>query len=76
MANFKKFGREPFYRLGWLELQVTLAKLHFKFDLTLLNTEMDWHRDSKMHLLWKKPPLMIQISPASTYQANGATKDG
>lgn len=73
VADFKKFGCEPLYRLGWLELQTTLAKLHFKFDLTLLNTELDWHRDSEMHLLWKKPPLMIRISPASAQQAKSAT---
>ena len=49
--------------LAWMELDTVLAKLHWKYDLTLLNPEMDWQRDSKMHTLWKKPELMVKVSP-------------
>ena len=46
-----------------MELDTVLAKLHWKYNLTLLNPEMDWQRDSRMHTLWKKPELMVKVSP-------------
>ncbi|MCJ1258246.1 Cytochrome P450 monooxygenase orf11 [Lignoscripta atroalba] len=47
--------------LGWMELQLILAKMHFKYDMELLDESLDWHRDSMMHTLWKKPELKVQI---------------
>ena len=40
---------------------MTLAKLHFLYDLELIDRNIDWQRDSRMYLLWKKPPLMVVI---------------
>ncbi|PGG97502.1 hypothetical protein AJ79_09172 [Helicocarpus griseus UAMH5409] len=52
--------------LGWLELRTTLAKVLFKYDLHLLDQKIDWQRDSRMHLLWKKPKLMVKVSPRAS----------
>ncbi|KAJ5674729.1 benzoate 4-monooxygenase cytochrome P450 [Penicillium maclennaniae] len=49
--------------LGWIELQTIMAKLHFKYDLTLLNDTMDWQKDSRMYTLWEKPSLMVKVIP-------------
>lgn len=49
--------------LAWMELNTVLAKLHWKFDLTLLNQDLDWQRDSRMHTLWKKPELRVSVRP-------------
>lgn len=46
-----------------MELDIVLAKLHWKFDLKLVNEDLDWQRDSRMHTLWKKPELMVNVSP-------------
>lgn len=46
-----------------MELNTVLAKLHWKFDLTLLNQDLDWQRDSRMHTLWKKPELRVSVRP-------------
>ncbi|EAA63243.1 hypothetical protein AN3275.2 [Aspergillus nidulans FGSC A4] len=46
--------------LAWLELRLTLAKLYYRYDLKLVDDELDWHRDAAMHLLWVKPKLMTQ----------------
>lgn len=43
-----------------MELRITLAKLFYSFDLTLLDEDVDWHRDSRMHTLWNKPHLKVQ----------------
>lgn len=40
-----------------------MAKLHFKYDLTLLNDTMDWQKDSRMYTLWEKPSLMVKALP-------------
>ncbi len=42
-------------------MRTTLAKLHFKYDLELLETEVDWLKDSGMHTLWKKPSLNVKV---------------
>ncbi|KAL4788259.1 benzoate 4-monooxygenase cytochrome P450 [Aspergillus varians] len=49
--------------LGWMELQTIMAKMIFRYDLELLNKDLDWQRDSRMHTLWEKPPLMVRVSP-------------
>ncbi|KAL8746778.1 MAG: hypothetical protein Q9190_001257 [Brigantiaea leucoxantha] len=47
--------------LAWIELRTTLAKMHFKYDIKILNDNLDWHRDSEMHTLWSKPELKTSI---------------
>lgn len=42
-----------------MELRLTLARLFWRFDLVLLNGDLDWQRDSRMHTLWQKPELRI-----------------
>lgn len=45
-----------------LEMKITMAKMHFLYDMELRNPSMDWQGESEMHLLWKKPPLMARIT--------------
>ena len=47
-----------------MELRTILAKLHFSYDLALLDDgqDVDWQRESRMHTLWKKPKLMIKAT--------------
>ncbi|KAI0550323.1 cytochrome P450 [Xylaria curta] len=47
--------------LAWMEMNTTLAKLHFKYDIELLSKNIDWHRDSRMHTLWHKPHMYVQV---------------
>ncbi|MCJ1470908.1 hypothetical protein MMC07_009556, partial [Pseudocyphellaria aurata] len=48
--------------LGWVEMNTTLAKLHFKYDLELLEPGVDWLEDSRMHTLWEKPSFRVQVT--------------
>ncbi|GME30024.1 hypothetical protein LQ345_000377 [Neofusicoccum parvum] len=57
--------------LGWLEMRTTLAKLHFLYDVEVLETGVDWQRDAEMHLLWKKPTVRVRMN-----QAGGASGIG
>jgi hypothetical protein len=44
-----------------MELRTTLAKMLWKYDLQLADDKFDWHRDSQMHTLWKKPKMMVFV---------------
>lgn len=33
------------------------------FDWELIAKDIDWKRDSKMYTLWKKPKLMVRMTP-------------
>jgi len=47
--------------LAFIELRLTLAKLHWKYDLELINKDVDLELDSRMYLLWNKPQLKIHV---------------
>lgn len=49
--------------LGWTELMTTMAKMIYTYDLELVDQELDWHGDSRMHTVWEKPALMVKVSP-------------
>ncbi|KAF4491719.1 Cytochrome P450 monooxygenase aclL [Colletotrichum fructicola Nara gc5] len=51
--------------LGWMELRTVLAKMHFKYDLELLDPSMDWHASSQMHTLWQKPTMKVTVQPVA-----------
>jgi hypothetical protein len=44
-----------------MELRTTLGRLLWKYDLQLVDDKLDWHRDSQMHTLWKKPQLLVAV---------------
>ncbi|KAI1379809.1 putative cytochrome P450 [Hypoxylon crocopeplum] len=46
--------------LGWMEMRTTLAKLIWNLDLELADSDLDWHRDSRMYTLWSKPHLKVR----------------
>jgi hypothetical protein len=52
--------------IAWMELNLTMCKLHYKYDLELVNADLDWHRDSRMHIVWHKPEMMVRVSSRSS----------
>jgi hypothetical protein len=52
-----------FSSLAFIELRLALAKLFWKYDLELLNKDVDWIRDSRMYILWNKPALRVCVVP-------------
>ncbi|KAI2615921.1 benzoate 4-monooxygenase cytochrome P450 [Hypoxylon sp. NC1633] len=47
--------------LAWLDLRTILAKLVWVYDMESVNTSLDWHKESQMHTLWRKPDLMVRV---------------
>lgn len=51
--------------LGWLEIQTIMAKIIYRYDLELVDKDLDWQRDSRMHTTWEKPSMRVRVKPAS-----------
>ncbi|KAG6357388.1 hypothetical protein INS49_013265 [Diaporthe citri] len=51
--------------LGWMEMRTILAKMHYKYDLELVDNSLDWHAQSEMHTLWQKPVMNVVVRPRS-----------
>ncbi|KAH7349070.1 putative cytochrome P450, partial [Pyrenochaeta sp. MPI-SDFR-AT-0127] len=48
--------------LGLMELRTVLTKMLFKYNITMKDPTLDWHQESEMQLLWKKPALKVKIT--------------
>lgn len=48
-----------------MEMRTMLAKIHFKYDLELIDKSLDWHAQSEMHTLWQKPAMKVIVRPRS-----------
>jgi cytochrome P450 len=51
------------HSLGWLEMRTILAKIHYKYDLEMVDKSLDWHAQSQMHTLWQKPIMKVLVKP-------------
>lgn len=51
--------------LAWLEMRITLAKLVYRYDWTILHEPpFNWAAECRLQVLWKKPPLNVQFRNA------------
>jgi hypothetical protein len=50
-----------------MEMRLILARLIFNFDLELVEKETDWMKDMKAYTIWKKPQLMVKLTPVGGY---------
>ncbi|KAI1419708.1 cytochrome P450 [Xylaria sp. FL1777] len=50
---------------AWMELNLVLAKIVWLYDMELVTKDIDWLRDSKVHVLWWKPKLLVRYHKAS-----------
>ena len=49
--------------LAMLELRLILAKILWKFDMKLMDDNLDWVKENKNYVFWEKPALPVQFSP-------------
>ena len=47
-----------------MEISLIMAKMHWMYDLDLVNKNLDWEGQSHMYFLWWKPALNIRFSEA------------
>lgn len=48
--------------LAMLELRLILSKILFRFDMKLMDDNLDWVKANKNYVFWEKPALPIQFS--------------
>ncbi|KAI3199307.1 hypothetical protein CBS147311_6036 [Penicillium roqueforti] len=46
---------------AYVEMCSILAKLFYTFDLELLDSGLDWEKESRMHVMWWKPSLPVRF---------------
>jgi len=44
-----------------MEMNLFLTKMLWKYDLELMNKDLDWLKEGKVHVLWWKPKLMVSF---------------
>lgn len=44
---------------AYMEMNLFLTKMLWKYDLELMNKDLDWLKEGKVHVLWWKPKLMV-----------------
>ncbi|MCJ1269464.1 Cytochrome P450 monooxygenase orf9 [Lobaria immixta] len=47
-----------------VEISLIMAKMHWKYDMELMDKNLDWEGQSHMHVMWWKPHLNIRFSEA------------
>ncbi|KAL5403457.1 hypothetical protein PMIN06_009756 [Paraphaeosphaeria minitans] len=55
--------------LAYLELRVILAKMVWAYEWEMVDKDVDWIRDNKMYLLWKKPEMKMRFHPRAGAKA-------
>jgi hypothetical protein len=44
-----------------MEINLVLSKLHYEYDLELVDEKLDWLGQSRMHVMWWKPALNVRF---------------
>jgi hypothetical protein len=44
-----------------MEMNLILAKLFWRYDLELMDKDLDWEGQSQMHIMWWKPELKVRF---------------
>ena len=48
---------------AYMEINLLLAKMLWKYDLELVNNNVDWLNEGKVYVMWWKPELIIRFHP-------------
>ncbi|KAB8216388.1 cytochrome P450 [Aspergillus novoparasiticus] len=46
---------------AYMEINLILAKMLWKYHLSLVNPALDWEGESRLHVMWWKPALMVRF---------------
>ena len=51
---------------AYAQMSLELAKILFRYDMELVNTDLDYEADCRMHFMWWKPDLYVRFSERSS----------
>lgn len=43
-----------------------MAKMFWKYELELVDKELDWDKQSQLHVMWWKPELRVRFKERKT----------
>ncbi|EMF14032.1 cytochrome P450 [Sphaerulina musiva SO2202] len=46
---------------AYMEINLIMAKMFWKYDLELVDKELDWDKQSQLHVMWWKPELRVRF---------------
>ncbi|KAF4451963.1 Isotrichodermin C-15 hydroxylase [Fusarium austroafricanum] len=49
--------------IAYMEARTILTQMVLKYDLELVNTEVDWLNEVEFRMVWKKPKLLVRFHP-------------
>ena len=52
-----------------MEINHILAKILWKYDLKLVNKDLNWEDRSRIYVMWWKPSLMVEFLPRTADQS-------
>ncbi|TGJ83736.1 hypothetical protein E0Z10_g5024 [Xylaria hypoxylon] len=50
---------------AWMELNLVLTKILWLYDMELITKDINWLQDSRVHVLWWKPELLVRFHKVS-----------
>lgn len=53
--------------LAYAEMRMILARVIWKFDMTLAEESRNWIDTNEVYTLWKKPPLWVHLTPRKIF---------
>lgn len=49
-------------RFALVETSLILSRLFHRYNLELVNKDLDWEGQSKMHVMWWKPAMYVRFT--------------
>lgn len=46
---------------AYMEINLIMAKMFWKYELELVDKELDWDKQSQLHVMWWKPELRVRF---------------
>lgn len=46
---------------AYMEINMILARMLWTYNLELVHPDMEWEGQSKLHILWQKPELLVKF---------------
>lgn len=51
----------PQNSFAYMEMNLLLAKTLWSYDIELVNKDVDWLKEGRVHVLWWKPELVMRF---------------
>ncbi|KAI6093965.1 cytochrome P450 [Hypoxylon rubiginosum] len=49
--------------MAYVVMRIMFGKLCWKFDWELVNKDINWDRDLRLYMIWRKPPVVVRLVP-------------